>query len=127
MSQSQNPLLIAIDDQKFYLDEIAYELRGRDVDYRPFEGPSSFEELVATIDVNRAKLILVDYDFQTCTVMDCDLVGYIKEKYPDFTGKIVLLSLLDDFLSDNEAVNRNFDGIINKSDLTWDRIRQYLN
>lgn len=126
MEKIERPLLIAIDDQRFYLDEIAYEIEGKNVDYIAFEGPSAFEEDAQEHDINRASLIFVDYDFQNCTAIDRDVVGYIKETFPAFKGNIVLLSLLNDFLEDNSAIKAKFDGVINKSDLSWDTINTYL-
>ncbi len=126
MSQTQKKLLLAIDDQKFYLDEIGYELEGKNVEYKAFEGPSAFEEEADEEDVSRASLIFVDYDFQSCTAVDRDIVGYIKETFPRFNGKIVLLSLLDDFLEDNMTIKSKFDGTLNKKDLSWDRMKAYL-
>lgn len=126
MILTHKPLLLAIDDQRFYLDEIAYEIEGKNIEYKAFEGPSSFEEEAKEEDVNRASLIFVDYDFQSCTAVDRDIVGYIKETFPRFKGKIVLLSLLDDFLEDNKTIQNKFDGILNKKDLSWDRIKAYL-
>ena len=108
------PVLIAIDDQRFYLDEIEFQVQGKNVEYRPFVGSTAFEDGASASDVKRAKLILVDYDFGRYTAMDRDIAGYIRAKYPEFGGKIVLLSLLE-------------DAVINKKDLTWDSIAAYLN
>ncbi len=121
------PLLIAIDDEQFYLDELGYELQGQRVEYKTFLGPNAFEDGAKEADINRAKVIIVDYDFRTCTAIDRDLAGHIREKYPKFSGKIVLLSLLDDFLKDNDAVARSFDGVINKKGFSWEQIACYLN
>lgn len=126
MNQEKAKLLIAVDDQKFYLDEIGFELEGKNIEYRPFEGPSAFEEEALEDDINRAALILMDYDFGTSTVIQRDLVGYIRDTYPNFSGKIVLLSLIGDLVRNDEAIVKNFDGIINKKDLAWDQIASYL-
>lgn len=127
MNQERAPLLIAVDDQRFYLDEIGFELEGKNIEYRSFEGPSAFEEEALENDINRAALILMDYDFGTTTVIQRDLVGYIRDTYPNFSGKIVLLSLIGDLVRDEEAIRKDFDGIINKKDLTWNQIEGYLN
>ena len=128
MNLETTPLLIAIDDEKFYLDEIGYELDGQNVEYLRFQGPNAFETEAQEADLNRASLIIVDYDFRTCTAVDRDLAGFIRDKFPGFKGKIVLLSLLDDFFQDNEAVKRSFDAVLDKrSDLAWERIQTYLN
>lgn len=126
ITTNESPIIMAIDDQKFYLDEIGYELRGKDIEYLPFLGPSIFEEDVREIDFDRTKLILVDYDFCSCTVMDRDLVGYIRDRYSNFKGKIVLLSLLADEAKNDEAVCNDFDAIVNKRDLSWELINSYL-
>lgn len=121
------PLIIAIDDDRFYLDELGYELQEQNVEYKTFLGPSAFEEEAKEADVSRAKLIIVDYDFRTCTAVDRDLVGYIRDTYPAFNGKIVLLSLLDDFLQDDELVRKRFDAVLNKRcELCWDSIQVFL-
>ena len=121
------PVLIAIDDQKFYLDEIEFQVHGKNLDYRPFVGSSEFEEEVSDEDVKRAKLILVDYDFGRYTAVERNIAGYIRTKFPEFGGKIVLLSLLEDVVRDTPAVRNSFDAVINKKNLTWDSIAAYLN
>ena len=127
MDTATKPLLIAIDDEQFYLDEIEYALDGHDIEYMPFLGPSAFEEKATDDDLARANLIVVDYDFRTCTAVDRDLVGYIRERFPDFRGKMVLLSLLDDFFEDDDVVRKKFDAVLNKrDDLFWEKIQAYL-
>ena len=72
MDTATKPLLIAIDDEQFYLDEIEYALDGHDIEYMPFLGPSAFEEKATDGDLARAHLIVVDYDFRTRTAVDRD-------------------------------------------------------
>ncbi len=118
---------MAIDDQSFYLDEFALVIRGQNVECRYFKGPHAFQRDAIEQDVNRAKLILVDYDFRKSTAIDGDMVGYIKRTFPSFNGKIVLLSLIHDFLEDTDAIKSVFDGVLKKKGLKWDHINAYLN
>ena len=127
MSSKTTPVLIAIDDEQFYLEEIKMELLGHNVEYRPFVGPSAFEEDAREDDITRAKLILVDYDFRSCTALDRDLGGYIREKYPLFKGKIVLWSLLGEDLKNDAAIQRSFDAVLCKKNLSWDQLQMYMN
>jgi hypothetical protein len=120
------PLILAIDDEQFYLDEIKYEFANKNVDLITFLGPNVFEEQVKKTDIERSQLILVDYAFATVTAADRLIATHIRSSAFKFTGKIVLVSLLDDFGDDNEIIKKEYDGIIRKEDFCWEEIEKYL-
>lgn len=125
--EEQKPLIMAIDDSSYYLRDLEHEFNGKNVEFIGFQGPTAFEMEAKTDDINRAKLIIVDYDFKSCTAEDRDIPTYIREMYPDFIGKIVLLTLLDDFLRGNKAIEEKFDAILSKRrDLTWEKIQAFV-
>jgi hypothetical protein len=121
----EKPLIIAIDDEQFYLDEIKYEFADRDVELITFLGPNIFEEQVKKTDIERSKLIIIDYAFETVTAVDRFIATYIRTAF-NFTGKIVLLSLMDDFGDDTEIIKKEYDGILRKEDFSWEEIEKYL-
>lgn len=127
MSKEMKPSIIAIDDNQYYLNEISMEIDKEKYDLCTFLGPDAFEEDLLQQDIDRAKLILIDYDFRTCSVIDRGLVPYIREKYPKYKGKIVLLSVSEDFLQDKQIIDNQFDGIINKKGMSWNNFQKYLN
>lgn len=113
-------LILAIDDDLFYLNEIRLELEGK-ADYKLFQGPNEFEEYVDAKDVERADAIIVDYDYGNGTAVKSDIAGFIRKDL-GYKGKLVLCSLHEDFREDNERIRREYDVVLHKRDLSWERI-----
>ncbi len=118
-------LILAIDDEQYYLNELKYEFAGKNVELKTFLGPSSFEETATTEDIERAELILIDYDFRSCTSVDRDLPRYIKTCFK-FSGKLALISLLEDFGEETEIIRSNYDAIFQKETFSWADIEKLL-
>ena len=119
MDTATKPLLIAIDDEQFYLDEIEYALDGHDIEYMPFLGPSAFEEKATDGDLARAHLIVVDYDFRTRTAVDRDL-RYIR-RGSRLQRQDGFIAASHDFFEDDDVV-RKFDAVLNKRDDLFGKI-----
>lgn len=118
--------IIAIDDQAFYLDEIARKLKKDDVSVIGFEGPNFFEEEASSEEIEASDIILMDYDFGSSTAVDRDLPRWIRSNFR-FNGHMILLSLLDNFDSDEKYISANFDGVISKERLCWENIEKIVN
>lgn len=122
----EKPLVLAIDDEQFYLDEIRYELSGKGVDLKLFRGPTDFGDNASKEDIEQAKLVIVDYDLGSDTCVEKRIAHYIRSSFK-FSGKIILLSLLDDFgPKDNAIIKKDYDAVLNKETFSWSQIEKYF-
>lgn len=122
---NKKPLILAIDDDPFYLNEIRLELEGH-ADCKLFQGPNEFEELVTKEDILRASLIVVDYDYGAGTAIKSGIAGFVRNNL-GYKGKLVLCSLHEDFREDEKQVRKDYDVVMHKRDLSWERLEQCLN
>lgn len=121
---ARKPLILAIDDDQFYLDEIKMELEDHAA-CKVFRGPNEFEEDVTKDDIKNADLVIVDYDYGYGTAVRSQVAEYIRD-YLNFRGKIVLCSLHECFNEDEEKIRQNYDVVIHKRDLSWEKMSQFL-
>ena|SRR3990167_9497272 len=119
------PFILAIEDDEFYIKELHMELDGR-ADFKSFTSPSNFELQVTPEDIDKANLILVDYDYKTGTAVKSKLAEYIRQEL-DYKGKLVLCSLLSNFKQDNRKIRKDYDVVIHKKELSWEKLDQILN
>lgn len=123
---SQLPLILMIDDDKFYLNELSFTVEGK-AKYKCFLGPNDFEKNVQPEDISLAKLIIVDYNFgkQLGTAISRQMSEYIRNML-GFKGKLVLCTVLGPYLKGNDEVKQAFDYVLAKQDLNWDVISKLI-
>lgn len=120
----KKPQIFAIDDDQFYLDEIQMEIEPY-ADCRLFLGPNDFEQQVSPEDLKKVDLILVDYDYGTGTAVKSQIADYIRNDLL-FEGKLVLCSLHEHFMKDEERIRKDYDAVLHKRDLCWERLERLL-
>jgi hypothetical protein len=118
------PLILAIDDDQFYLDEIRMEIEDH-ADYKLFLGPNDFEQRITPEDIKAASLVLVDYDYGSGTAVKSQLAEYIRQEL-NFKGKLVLCSLHEFFMKDEKRVRQDYDTVLHKRDLSWEKLKGIL-
>ncbi len=121
---AKKPLIFAVDDDQFYLDEIRMEIE-KQANYKLFLGPNDFEQHVNPSDIQEVDLILVDYDYGTGTAIKSQMAEYIRNDLK-FKGKLVLCSLHEYFLKDEEKIRKDYDAVLHKRDLSWERLEGIL-
>ena len=120
----KRPLILAIDDDPFYLNEIKMEIEEH-ADYIFFKGPNDFEQNAKEHDVKNADLILVDYDYGRGTAVKSGIADYIRKEL-GYRGKLVLCSLHEDFKENSAKVQKDYDLVMHKRDMSWRTISQSL-
>ena len=120
----KKPLILAIDDDQFYLNEIKMEVEGH-ADYILFQGPNNFEDNVSSTDVQNADLIIVDYDFGAGTAVKSGVAEYIRRDL-GYNGKLMLCSLHEDFRENEAKIRKDYDVVIHKRDLNWSKICEHI-
>ena len=122
---TKKSLILAIDDEQFYLNELKYEFAGKDVELKTFLGHNAFEAYATSTDIENAKIILVDYDLRSCTSVEKDITRYVKTCFK-FSGKIALISLLEDFGEDSDVIRKNYDAVFQKEKFSWNDVETLL-
>lgn len=119
------PYILAIDDDRFYLNEVELELQGK-ARYRGFLGPNAFEDDVTEEDINSADAILVDYDFGRGNAVQSTLASEIRNVF-GYKGKLILWTVAPAFPDgDKEKIDRDYDLVIRKGDFCWDKLVEAL-
>lgn len=118
------PLVLAIDDDTFYLEETRFEVAPH-AEVKLFQGPNDFEENVSEADIDRASIIIVDYDYGSGTAVKSDVAGYLRHNL-GYRGKLVLCSLLEHFGEYDMKVRKEYDFVLHKRDLCWKRLFELL-
>ena len=117
---NQKPLVLVIDDEKFYTNDVALELDGR-ADVKGFVGPNEFEEHVTPEDIATASYILVDFDYQYTNAVDLGLAEYIRGL--GYKGKLILWSLFKEFDEDyTRKIRAHYDVILPKDSFSWQQL-----
>ena len=120
------PRILAIDDDRFYLNEMALELEGK-ANFKGFLGPNEFEDSVTDEDIESADVILVDYDFGRGNAVQSSLAGHIRKDL-GFRGTLILWTLHESFSGDDrKLIDRDYEAVMNKKDFDWMKLSKYLN
>lgn len=119
-SSKSLPMVLVIDDEKFYRDEVLLELKDRAI-VKTYLGPSDFEKNATKEDISKAAVILVDYDFKHANAIELRLSEKIRAS--DFKEKLILWSLFTEFEEIAEILKK-YDAVYEKSDFGW--IDKYL-
>ena len=90
-----------------------------------FLGPNEFEQRITPEDIKRASLILVDYDYGSGTAIKSQLAEYIRNEL-NFSGKLVLCSLHEFFMKDEQKIRQDYDAVSHKRDLNWEKLAKLL-
>lgn len=119
------PSVLAIDDDRFYLNEMALELEGK-ARYKGFLGPNDFEDEVNEEDIASADAILVDYDFGRGNAVQSSLAKHIRENL-GFKGRVILWSLHDHFSKGDQAeIAKDYDAVMSKKGFNWEKLSRHL-
>lgn len=122
---SSKALILAVDDEPFFLNDLKYEFMGKNVELKTYLGHNEFEEQVSNNDIERASVILIDYDLRSCTSVDRDFPRYIR-KHPNFKGKLALVSLHEDFGDHSKVIRDSYDAVFKKEDFGWEDVSTLL-
>ncbi|MFK7827065.1 MAG: hypothetical protein AB8G05_23180 [Oligoflexales bacterium] len=120
----KQPHILVIDDDQFYLDHAKFELKGH-ATYQLFQGPNDFEERVKKEDIDKADLVIVDYDFGTGTAIKSQISRFIRDDL-GYAKELVLCSLHETFGDHEDRVKLDYDHVLQKKDLNWGKISSIL-
>ncbi|MBP6217714.1 MAG: hypothetical protein KA436_03925, partial [Oligoflexales bacterium] len=71
-----------------------------------------------------AKCIIVDFDFGSENAGEIDIISFLKGK--NYTGKIIMCSIFEDFGEYQNHIISNFDYVIKKSPMKWKELRTLI-
>ena len=106
-------LLIAyLDDDEFYLDMIKELMESSEFQVDIFLHPDDLAQL-SSQELARYHGVVLDYDLGGRTILEIGMPAYLR-KEKSFKGRIILLSLLEEFGREQAQVDSWFDKVLNK-------------
>lgn len=106
-------LLVAyLDDDEFYLEMIRELMEKSDFQVDIFSHPDDLAQLSPEA-LSKYHGMILDYDLGGKTILEIGMPSFLK-KNKLFSGKLILLSLLEEFGSEQSQVDLWFDEVLNK-------------
>ena len=109
------PLVLAIDDDLFYLNDVKEKLK------KYYRGPDDFFERANSHEISEATFVLVDFDYKISNALDLGLARFIREE--GFAGCLAIWSLFSEFSSEQQAlIERDYDLCLCKEGFSVDHL-----
>ena len=116
---------IVLDDEQFFLNIYKDIFSDKAIKARYYQSEGEFEEKESEKSIASTDLIIFDYKLKGKTIVSLNLLEYVREEL-GFKGIILVCSTLDHFGYDQDNIHKFADGMLEKSELSWDKIQSFL-